>query len=238
MDLGAPEDILTKAKPHIGTDNLRNIVRSLRQRIIELGGEVRFLSPVTDFTVNNRAVAEVTSPDGKTACSALVLACGHSARDTFELLADKNIILEPKPFSVGVRIEHKQKDVDESLYGEYAGNPLLPRGEYQLSARSREGRAVYTFCMCPGGSVVPAASEKGTAVTNGMSEYSRNGENANAAVAVAVSPDDFGLSPLDGMYFARELEKKAFSLAGEPYAPAVSVKGLMEDKAVLSDWRT
>lgn len=234
-ELGAPEDILTKAKPHIGTDKLREVVKALRRRVTELGGEIRFNSQLTDFYCSGRQVTEITAGGQSIECGALVLATGHSARDTFELLAEKNVFLEPKPFSVGVRIEHRQRDVDVSLYGEQAGNPLLPKGEYQLSARSSQGRGVYTFCMCPGGSVVPAASEQGTVVTNGMSEHARDGENANAAIAVAVSPADYGSGPLDGMYFARSLEQKAFSLTTGGRAPAVSVKGLFEDRAVISD---
>ena len=235
VGFGAPEDILTKAKPHIGTDRLRTVVKAVRERITELGGEIRFNTRLSDFSASGSRVTSVTAESMTIDCAALVLATGHSARDTFELLAAKNIFLEPKPFSVGVRIEHRQTEVDESLYGEFAGDPQLPKGEYQLSARSKEGRAVYTFCMCPGGSVVPAASEQETVVTNGMSEYARDGENANAAIAVAVSPEDFGKSPLDGMYFARELERKAFTLTKDGRAPAVSVGGLLEDKAVLSD---
>lgn len=234
-EFGAPQDILTKAKPHIGTDKLRGIVKSVRERITALGGEIRFNTQLTDIVPEGPKITTVKSDGLSINCAALVLATGHSARDTFEMLAKRNVFLEPKPFSVGVRIEHKQSDVDESLYGKYAGDPLLPKGEYQLSARSREGRAVYTFCMCPGGTVVPAASEQETVVTNGMSVYARDGENANAAVAVAVSPDDFGSAPLDGMYFARELERRAYRLTDGIRAPAVSVRGLFEGKAELSD---
>lgn len=150
----------------------------------------------------------ISAGDKNEKVSALILAIGHSARDTFELLQCKNIFLEPKPFSVGARIEHKQAAVDESLYGDHAGNPLLPKGEYQLSWRDKNGRGVYTFCMCPGGTVVPSASESGGTVTNGMSEFARDGENANAAVVVAVTPDDFGHGALDGVAFARSIEQK------------------------------
>lgn len=232
---GAPEEILTKAKPHIGTDKLRSVVKALRERITELGGEVRFSAPVTDITAAGRNISSVSFPGGEETCSALVLAVGHSARDTFEMLAGKSVFMEPKPFSVGVRIEHKQRAVDESLYGEYAGSPLLPKGEYQLSARDKNGRGVYTFCMCPGGYVVPAASETGTVVTNGMSEFARDGENANAAVAVSVSMADYGDKPLDGMYFARELEQRAYQLTGGYKAPATTVGGLMSGKGELSE---
>ncbi|MBR6874030.1 MAG: NAD(P)/FAD-dependent oxidoreductase [Ruminococcus sp.] len=235
VSFGAPADILTKAKPHIGTDKLRSVVRALREKMISLGGEIRFNTQFDDFTSDGRRITAVCAGEERTECSALVLAAGHSARDTFEMLARRNVFLEAKPFSVGVRIEHKQQAVNDSLYGQYASNPLLPQGEYQLSAKSREGRGVYTFCMCPGGTVVPAASENETVVTNGMSEYSRSGENANAAVAVSVYPADFGTAPLDGMYFARDIERKAYRLAGDGRAPALSVKGLLEDRLLLSD---
>ena len=232
---GAPKEILTKAKPHIGTDKLRSIVKALRQRVIELGGEIRFRTPLTDMNISDRTVINVSTPENTMPCSALVLAVGHSARDTFDMLSSKQLFLEPKPFSVGVRIEHKQSEVDESLYGKFAGNPLLPKGEYQLSAKDKTGRAVYTFCMCPGGTVVPAASETGGIVTNGMSEFSRSGENANAAIAVAVSPADFGSSPLDGVAFARSIEQKAYKLTGSYKAPAVSVGGFLSGSPKLSD---
>ena len=230
---GAPEEILTKAKPHIGTDKLRGVVKNLRERIFELGGEVRFLTQVDDLVLNGRKLVSVKAGECSVSCSVLVLATGHSARDTFEMLASKGIFLEPKPFSVGFRIEHLQSDVDRSLYGKYAGNPLLPRGEYQLSARDPSGRAVYTFCMCPGGTVVPAASDDRSVVTNGMSVFARDGSNANAAVAAAVSPDDFGHSPLDGMNFAAELERRAYSLSSSYKAPASTVGGFMSGRAVL-----
>ncbi len=232
-EFGAPAEITAKAKPHIGTDNLRGIVKAIRERIIQLGGEVRFEDTVSDFTIRNNAVESVKHSDGETQTAALVLAIGHSARDTFEMLAAKNIFLEPKPFSVGARIEHKQADVEQSLYGVHAVNPLLPKGEYQLSKRNPDGRAAYTFCMCPGGTVVPAASEENTVVTNGMSEFARDGENANAALVVSVTPEDFGTHPLDGMYFAREIEKRAFELSGSAKACGTTVKGFLEGKPSL-----
>lgn len=229
VEFGAPEEILTKAKAHIGTDNLRNIVRSIRRRIISLGGEIHFETKLEDFTFFNGKISEIKTNKFSIPVDDVVLAIGHSARDTFELLAKKNIILAPKPFSVGVRIEHRQQDVDYSLYGNQAGNPLLPKGEYQLSKRNKEGRGVYTFCMCPGGYVVPSSSEPNTVVTNGMSEFSRNGENANSAVVVSVSSRDYGNKPLDGMYFQRRIESRAYKLAGEDYsAPATTVKGFLE----------
>lgn len=229
VEFGAPEEILTKAKAHIGTDNLRNIVKSIREKIISLGGEIYFETKLEDFKIKNRKIVEIKTNKFNMSVDEVVLAIGHSARDTFELLAKKNIILDPKPFSVGVRIEHRQSDVDFSLYGSQAGNPLLPKGEYQLSKRNSDGRAVYTFCMCPGGYVVPSASESNIIVTNGMSEFSRNGENANSAVVVSVSSKDYGDKPLDGMYFQRDIEARAYKLAGEDYsAPATTVKGFLD----------
>lgn len=228
VEFGAPEEILTKAKAHIGTDNLRRIVKAIRERILSLGGEIYFETKLEDFTMKDRRITEIKTNRFTMNVDDVILAVGHSARDTFELLARKNIVLEPKPFSVGVRIEHRQIDVDYSLYGNHAGNPLLPKGEYQLSKRNKDGRGVYTFCMCPGGYVVPAASEVKTVVTNGMSEFSRNGENANSAVVVSVLPKDFGDKPLDGMYFQREIEARAYKLAGEDYsAPATTVRGFI-----------
>ena len=228
-EFGAPEEILIKAKPHIGTDKLRNVVKNIREKIIELGGEVRFKSTLTDFEAENGKIKSVTI-NGRDIipCNYLILAIGHSARDTFEMLYNKKIFLEPKPFSVGARIEHKQEDVNRSLYGKHWNNPNLPQGEYQLSYRQGE-RAVYTFCMCPGGTVVPSSSEYETVVTNGMSEFARDGENANAALVVSVSTDDFGNNPLDGVTFARSIERKAYQLAGENYtAPASTVGSFLD----------
>lgn len=233
-ELGAPKEILTKAKPHIGTDNLREIVKAVRQKIISLGGEVRFHSRLTDITVSDgRIKSVVVNNSEEIPCGALIIAIGHSARDTFEMLLSKNIFLEPKPFSVGARIEHKQLEVNRSLYGAQYNNPLLPKGEYQLSQRVG-GRGVYTFCMCPGGTVVPSQSEENSIVTNGMSEFARNGENANAAIAVSVSPEDYGSSPLDGVNFARDIEKRAFELTGRNYsAPACTVESFLCGKSSL-----
>ncbi|MBR6338184.1 MAG: NAD(P)/FAD-dependent oxidoreductase [Ruminococcus sp.] len=234
VTFGAPEEILHKAKPHIGTDKLREVVKNIRTETERLSGEVRFETALTDITPTPNGIIAALSDGSRVECSAIILAIGHSARDTFEMLAHKDIFMEPKPFSVGVRIEHRQADVDRSLYGAHAGDPILPKGEYQLSYRNNEGRGVYTFCMCPGGYVVPAASEENSTVTNGMSEFARDGENANAAVAVSVTPDDFGKGVLDGVRFQREIERRAFALTGEK-APACSVRGLLEGKAMLSD---
>ncbi len=232
VDFGAPESILTIAKPHLGTDNLRGIVRNIRNRIIENGGEVRLHSELTGIYVNDGHIDKITSGTDEIETSALILAIGHSARDTFEMLLQSGIRLDPKPFSVGARIEHTQESVDKSLYGDYAGSPLLPKGEYQLSYRRPDGRACYTFCMCPGGMVVASASEKETIVTNGMSMYSRDGENANAAVVVSVTPNDFGHDALDGVKFASEIEHRAYLLSGDSRAPAMTVGDFLGNHAV------
>ena len=223
VKLGAPAEILYKAKPHIGTDLLRNVVTNLRQELIASGGEIRFETPLMDLQQKND-ILSVKTPDEEIPASVLVLAVGHSARDTFLMLEQKNFSMAPKPFSVGVRAEHLQQEVDKGLYGELAGHPALPPGEYQLSYREGE-RGVYTFCMCPGGVVVPAASQEGMVVTNGMSCHARNGINANSAVAVSVGPADYGNNPLDGMRFQQHLEKLAFQAGGGKYCAPVQDMG-------------
>ncbi len=231
-EFGAPDEILVKSKPHIGTDNLRNIVKAIRERIIECGGKVLFNSKLDDFMLKDNKINAIKY-NGKEQIdvSAVVLAIGHSARDTFGMLKDKQIFMQSKPFSVGVRIEHKQEAVNKSLYGIHTNNPKLPIGEYQLSQRNSEGRGVYTFCMCPGGHVVPSASEENTIVTNGMSNFLRDGENANSAVVVSVSEKDYGNDVLDGMYFARKIEQNAFKTAnGQKTAPATTVKGFLDGR--------
>lgn len=229
-EMGAPEEILTKAKPHIGTDRLRGVVKNIRRRITELGGEVRFNSRVEDIIVRNGNICGLVVNGEEISVSALILAVGHSARDTFEMMYSKGIAMEPKPFAVGARIEHTQESVNRSLYGVHSGDPALPVGEYQLSY-TKNGRGVYTFCMCPGGTVVPAQSEENSVVTNGMSEFARDGENANAALVVSVSPEDFGGGVLDGVDFVRKIERAAFTLAGKNYAaPASTVGAFLEGK--------
>ena len=210
-EFGAPEEILIKAKPHIGTDKLRAVVKNLRARIIELGGEVRFLSPLENIDISGGRVRSVRVNGGAVPCGALVLAIGHSAHDTFEMLLKNGVELVPKPFSVGARIEHLQADIDAALYGKYAGHPALPPAEYALSCHEN-GRGIYTFCMCPGGFVVASASQNGSIVTNGMSYFDRAGKNANSAVLVSVSPEDFGTEPLSGAEFIRKLEERAFEM--------------------------
>lgn len=225
---GAPEEILYSAKPHIGTDNLYNMVRNIRKSIIESGGDVRFSHTLTDIIIENGAVtaAEVSVGDERKIikADAVVLATGHSARDTFEMLKKRNVPMERKPFSVGVRIEHRQSVINESQYGDFA--KYLGAADYKLSVHLPSGRGVYTFCMCPGGEVIASASEKNGVVTNGMSRYARDGENANSAVLVNVTPKDFESDDvLAGMYFQRELERKAFVLGGGNYNAPVQTVG-------------
>ncbi len=227
-DFGAPEEILFRAKPHIGTDRLREVVKNIRKKIISLGGEVRFSEPLVDMNIAGGTVKSIVTPDGEIPAASVVLAIGHSARDTFGTLLDRGISMEPKPFSIGARVEHLQKDVDISLYGAPAGELGLPPGEYQLSHRLSDGRGVYTFCMCPGGEVVCGSSEAGGVVTNGMSRYLRDGENANAAVAVSVGPDDFPPGVLGGMELARSVERAAYKLTGDYRAPAMSVGDFLD----------
>ena len=227
---GAREDILYDAKPHVGTDVLLTVVQNIRQWIISLGGEVRFNTQVTNIRQENGVLTGLELMDGSIIeCDHAVFAIGHSARDTFEMLCQQQIPMEPKPFAVGVRIEHKQTMVDVSQYGVY--NPVLPPADYKL-AEHLDGKTVYTFCMCPGGYVVAAASEDGRVVTNGMSYADRDGENANAALLVTVNPEDYGWTvPLDGMYWQRQLEEAAYKAGGSNYhAPAQLVGDFLEGK--------
>lgn len=230
---GADEQILTSAKPHIGTDKIRAIVVNIRKEIKSLGGNILFDSPLDGLNVKNGRISGVYSKGREIQADKLILSIGHSARDTFELLLRSGVVIEPKPFSVGARIEHLQCDVDLSLYGSLAGDKRLPRGEYQLSHRFSDGSAVYTFCMCPGGYVVPAQSERNSVLTNGMSLSSRDGKNANAALVVSVTPGDFGTNALDGVRFAQSLEKKAFDMTGGYEAPCMSVKGFINDDVTI-----
>lgn len=221
---GAPAEIAWQAKPHVGTDRLRQVILSLRREIESLGGEVRFDTLLTGLLTRGGTLCGVRTPAGEIAADTLVLAVGHSARDTFALLRDAGLPLEAKPFSVGFRAEHLQSEIDRALYHEAAGHPALPPGEYQLSAQVG-GRGVYTFCMCPGGQVVAAASEAGGLVTNGMSFHARDGANANAAVVVGVGPEDFGGDPFAAIAFQRRLEQAAFAAGGADYtAPAQDMR--------------
>lgn len=230
---GAREDILYDAKPHVGTDVLLEVVQNLRRRIQALGGEVRFQSQVTDIRQENGRLTGLKTEDGEIIpCSQAILAIGHSARDTFAMLHGLGIPMEAKPFSMGVRIEHKQSAIDLAQYGKYY--PALPPADYKL-VRHLDEETVYTFCMCPGGYVVAAASEAGRVVTNGMSYADREGENANAALLVTVNPRDFPEDgPLAGIAWQREIEEAAFRAGGGGYrAPAQRVGDFLAGKTSM-----
>ena len=235
VNFGAPKQILYLSKPHIGTDNLIHIIKNMREYIISKGGTFLFNTKVTDFEINDEKIEAVycirKNQHHKISVSHLVLAIGHSSRDTFEKLYEKGIQMEKKNFSVGVRIEHLQKDINKAQYGEIT-KLNLPPAEYKLAYHSPNGRSCYTFCMCPGGVVMASSSEKNTIVSNGMSYFARDGINANSAILVNVVPDDFeGSSPLEGIYFQKDLEEKAFVLGGYNYfAPIQRVEDFIKNK--------
>lgn len=233
-DFGAPEDVLTKAKPHVGTDVLRDVIERMLREIETLGGTLLYRCKMEDFNELADKSLQVYTSQGEFHCGALILAIGHSSRDTYVKLLGKQFAMEPKPISVGVRAEHLQKDIDEALYGDFAGHPNLGHAEYALSDTKRE-RGVYTFCMCPGGEVVAAASEAGGVVVNGMSNHARDGKNANAAVAVSVRPQDYetvdGSRILGAIEFQRKIERSAYRLGGENYfAPAMTLGDFLAGK--------
>lgn len=230
VEFGAPEEILWLAKPHVGTDKLLAVVDGIARRITELGGEIRYNTKLCDVILSGDRLSAIKTELGGSVdtveCSALILAVGHSARDTYDMLAERGFTLLPKPFSVGVRAEHLQSDIDDALYGDAAnvcdssGKRILPPGEYSLSYREAQSgivsdtaRGVYSFCMCPGGEVMASASEEGGVVTNGMSRYARDGKNANAAIVVSVFPEDVGGTWRDGVNFQRSLERAAYKAA-------------------------
>ena len=220
---GAPAEILFVSKPHIGTFRLTGVVAAMREEIISLGGEVRFESRVSDLLIENGQVEGVTLASGETLHSRhVVLALGHSSRDTFRMLEQRRVHLDAKPFAIGFRIEHPQSLIDVARLGRFAGHPELGAADYKLVHHARNGRSVYSFCMCPGGTVVAATSEPQRVVTNGMSQYSRNERNANAGIVVAINPDpDFPGSPLAGVALQESLESVAYTLGGNDYcAPA------------------
>ncbi|MBR2861597.1 MAG: hypothetical protein IKB86_07145 [Clostridia bacterium] len=231
---GAPEEILYLSKPHLGTDNLCNIVENLREKIISLGGEFRFLTRLTDIKAKDNTLSAVVveneNGQEEILTDKLIIAAGHSATDVFLMLKNHGIKMEQKPFSVGVRIEHKQEMINESQFGTFAH--LLPPADYKLSCHLPPGRSVYTFCMCPGGQVVAAASENGCLVVNGMSNFARNGENANSAVLCNVEPSDFGSDDiLAGIEFQQKYERAAFLLGGGSFrAPAQLVGDFMKNQ--------
>ena len=235
-DAGAGAEILFDAKPHVGTDVLLTVVQNLREEIIALGGEVLFGAKLTAIEQRDNAVTgvryETTDGEHALCCDTLVLAPGHSARDTFRMLKDSGVAMQPKAFSMGVRIEHLQKTINESQYGPFAENPALGAADYKLNVRLPDGTSAYTFCMCPGGYVVAAASEEGGVVTNGMSNCARDGENANAALLVTLTPEDFpDKSVLGGVLYQQQLERAAFLAGGSNYrAPAQLVGDFLAHK--------
>ncbi|MBP8266859.1 MAG: NAD(P)/FAD-dependent oxidoreductase [Zoogloea sp.] len=230
---GAPAEILYVSKPHIGTFRLVGMVETMRAEICALGGEIHFQQRVTDILIEDGHVRGVKTASGDEFHSNhVVLALGHSARDTFEMLHERGVFMEAKPFSVGFRIEHPQSLIDKARLGPHAGHPLLGAADYKLVHHATNGRAVYSFCMCPGGTVVAATSEPNRVVTNGMSQYSRNERNANAGIVVGITPEDFpGTGPLAGIELQRQLESRAFELGGGTYeAPAQLVGDFLQGR--------
>jgi uncharacterized FAD-dependent dehydrogenase len=235
---GAPEEILVVSKPHIGTFRLVGMIEKMRADIERLGGEIRFRQRVEDVVIEDGRVCGVVLASGQALrADHVVLAPGHSARDTFAMLHARGVFMEPKPFSVGFRIEHPQSLVDSARFGPNAGHPLLGAADYKLVHHARNGRSVYSFCMCPGGTVVAATSEPDRVVTNGMSQYSRNERNANAGIVVGIAPADYAADPaapgpLDGIAFQRRWESRAFELGGGAYeAPGQLVGDFLRARA-------
>ena len=233
---GAPEEICYSAKPHIGTDKLKDVVKNIRQEIISLGGEVVFGAKLSEIIVFNGVIQGITyEKDSDTfdfETDTLVLCIGHSARDTVSMLYNHGINMMQKPFSVGARIEHPREMIDKAQYGKFAGHPALGAADYKMACHPPHGRGAYTFCMCPGGTVVAAASEEGGVVVNGMSEYGRDAENSNSALLVGIEPSDFpDEHPLSGFRLQREIEEKAFFFGGEDYsAPCQLVGDFLDNK--------
>jgi uncharacterized protein len=229
----APEEILYVSKPHIGTFRLVKMIEAMRATIESLGGEFRFESRVTDLDIDNGQVRGVVLASGDVIRSDhVVLAVGHSARDTFQMLYERGVYVEAKPFSIGFRAEHPQSLIDRARFGKFAGHPMLGAADYKLVHHASNGRAVYSFCMCPGGTVVAATSEPERVVTNGMSQYSRNERNANSGIVVSIMPDDYPGHPLAGIDFQRELESRAYVLGGRNYnAPGQLVGDFIAGKA-------
>lgn len=231
---GAPEEILYVSKPHIGTFKLVNMVEKMRAEIIEMGGEIRFSTRVDKLDIQDQKLKGLhLSTDEYLPCEHAILAVGHSARDTFEMLHEQGVYVEAKPFSVGFRIEHEQSMIDECRFGDNAGNPILGAADYKLVHHCKNGRSVYSFCMCPGGTVVAAASEAKRVVTNGMSQYSRHERNANSAIVVGITPEqDYPDHPLAGIALQRKLEELAYKVGGENYhAPAQLIGDFLQGKS-------
>ncbi len=234
VQAGAPEEILYVSHPHIGTFRLVGMVEKMRETIIALGGEIRFQSKVDDIEIEDGQVQAVILASGeRIATHHLVLAVGHSARDTFEMIHQRGIYIEAKPFSIGFRIEHPQSLIDAARHGPNAQHPILGAADYKLVHHASNGRSVYSFCMCPGGTVVASASEPGCVVTNGMSQYSRNERNANAGIVVGITPEvDFPGDPLAGIALQRKLESQAYVLGGSTYqAPGQLIGDFLSNKA-------
>ena len=233
IDAGAPPEIAYLNKPHVGTDILEVVVKNLRQRIIALGGKVLFNHRVTDLIIEKERIrGVVVNEQNEILSDHVILALGHSARDTFLMLHEKGVPLEQKPFSLGLRIEHLQEKINKVQYGKYYNHPRLKAGDYKLSYRGKSGRGLYTFCMCPGGEVIGASSEKNRLVTNGMSRYKRDERNANSALLVSVFPEDFeSHHPLAGVAYQRKWEEKAFQLGGGNYhAPVQRVEDFLKGR--------
>ncbi len=230
-EFGAPEEIRYLAKPHVGTDILSLVVENIIKEIERLGGKVYYHTKLTSVNFSDSgSVISVGTNNGDFACGALVLAVGHSARDTYEYIISRGIAVEPKPFSVGMRIEHLTEDIDKAMYGDFAGCEQLGHAEYALSHNTKE-RGVYTFCMCPGGEVVAAASEDAGVVVNGMSEHARDGKNSNSAVVCSVFREDYGNTPSSAIEFQRMIERKAFSAGGGDYsAPIITVGDFLDGR--------
>ena len=229
---GAPDEILYVSKPHIGTFRLTGVVENMRHQIEALGGEIRFQQRVTDVLIEDGQLTGVVLADGEQLNSRhVIMALGHSARDTFRMLNDRGVFMEAKPFSVGFRIEHPQSLIDSARLGKYAGHPKLGAADYKLVHHAKNGRSVYSFCMCPGGTVVAATSEPGRVVTNGMSQYSRNERNANSGIVVGITPEDYPGGPLAGIELQERLEAHAYVLGGSNYeAPAQLVGDFIAGK--------
>lgn len=234
VDCGAPAEILTDAKPHTGTEHIRTAVSGMLERIISLGGEVSFESRLSDIFMEGneiRGIAYIKNGIKHTVDTRAVSLCiGHSARDTYQMLLQKGVLITPKPFAVGVRIEHPREFIDNAQYGAACGHPMLGTAEYHLASKSG-GRGVYTFCMCPGGEVICASTEQGGVVVNGMSDYARDAVNSNSAVVVGVSTADFESGPLGGVTFQQQLERAAYTLANGKGAPAQTLRDFFDGKA-------
>lgn len=230
---GAPEEIVYMGKPHIGTDILKDVVKNIREKIKEYGGEVKFSSKLEDIEIIDGKIYEISVDGNKIPCDNLILATGHSARDTYEMLFKRGVSMAPKPFAIGFRIEHLQQMIDENQYGKFATHPKLRAADYKLTYTSDKlSRSVYSFCMCPGGQVVASASEENTVVVNGMSNYRRDGVNSNSALVVSVNPSDFqDTTPLGGIAFQRHYETLAYKVGGGNYnAPVQLVTDFLKDQ--------